>query len=299
MNMTKFTTHKTVDYSLSDVVACLVFQILTVVLLKLIADTFGMIETIFAAVAYIASVVIFGCNIITYFFLDRPAIALTTLFTYTALGIRCSTISFYFHDYINQQALAVWLHQLGINVIRADASTIGLIIFITIGICVQVLGISLLNFLMPKQLKKKEIYVSCLAATALLTVLCYLPQPDDISLIFILSMVKSLVFAPTIPLLCAMTSNVEDRTKLSSFSILSTIKIGMGLGSALTGIFLFSFGYASFTHDIMSWYTIQGIRWLSSLIPALFFVFSIAIILLYPKTKTNDSAFLNYFDDII
>ena len=283
LKMIKLTTYKKIDYPLSDVVACLVFQILAIILLKLLAGTFGMTEAICVVLAYVAYISVFGYNMMSYFFQDKPTIALAALLSYIALGIRCSTVSFYILDYVNQQALALWLRQWGINVTSADAGMIGLIILLTIGISVQVLGFFLYYRLTFLRQNKKAIYVLCLAATTLLTALCYLPELDDISLIFMLSTLRAMAFAPTIPLLWEMAEDAADNKKLYSYRVTSTVKVGVGLGTLVTGLILLSFGYASSSPDILSWWnTIQAIRWLSSIIPALFFASSIAIILLYP-----------------
>lgn len=301
MNIGKVTTGKRIDYSLSEVVANLAYQFLMIFLVKLVADTFSIAEAMYAVLAFIMFQTVCRGNMISHFLMNKPAIALATLCTFIALGIRCIAIGYYFQDYVNQQALTTWLSQWGFTVARGEAYTTGLLLFMALSLVMQVLGIILFTIFMPKHIRKEELYIYCLAATALLTALCYMPQSDDISLIFLLSMIKSLVYAPTIPLLWMMACHAYDGeygTPSRSYSVTSTIKLGLGLSGALTGLLLLSFGYSS-KFDVLSWHTIQGIRWLSSMIPAMLFMISIAIMLLYPKPKPNDSSMLNYIDEIM
>lgn len=299
--MTKFTTRKTIDYPLSDVVACLVFQILAVVLLKLIADTYGMAEAMYAVIAFVIFQSVCRGNMISQFLMNKPAIALATLYTFIAIGIRCITIGYYLQDYVNQQALATWLKHWGIMVAHKDAYTAGLLLLMVLSVVMQILGIILITIFMPKQIRKENLYIYFVTATALLTALCYMPQPDDISLIFLLSMLKSLTYAPTIPLFWLIACNTKVMkygSPFFSYSVTSTIKLGLGLSGVLTGLLLISFGYFS-KYDVLSWHTIQGIRWLSSIIPAIILVLSMAIVWLYPKPKSKESAMLNYIDEIM
>ena len=307
MDITKVTTQKSADYSLGDVIANLVFQLMMVLLLKYVADTFGMTEAICAALTYVIFIIFGGHNIIIYFYLHKPAIALITVFTYMALGIRCSTISYYFHDYVDQQALTVWLNQWGADVMRKDAYIVGLSTFMAFGAIGQILG-TFLTLFINRRYKEQNVYIWCLIATALLTGLCYMPQPDDITLIYLLSLLKSVAYAPTIPLLWIITCKVADDVKMPSHryetvfwfcGIRSAIKVGLGLGAVIAGLLLFSFSYTSVTYDALSWQTIQAIRWTSSIIPALLFAFSAGVLMVYPIAKSHDRSMLEYIDDIM
>ena len=217
-----------------------------------------------------------------------------TLFVFITLAVWGSAMSFYFQSYTDQQALAAFLGSLGMDVSREEAYATGFSLFNTVGALVQFLGVILLSNYLANRFGKKETFVVCLSLTALFTALFYLPQPDDIGLMFVLCVLKSLAYAPTVPLLWAMIGDVADHIEFSShrratgfcFSgVVFALKAGLGLGGALAGMLLTAFGYVSGTTEAQSWEAIQGIRWVSSVIPALLFAVGVVALFYYPITK--------------
>lgn len=296
MKKKKITIVENIGYSIGDISGNLLFQILMVVLLKIISDAIGMTGAVYASIAYVVIVAVCGYCVIPYFFRKKPIIAISTLFTYVATGVRYSSLGFYFQDYVNPQVLTGWMNQWGISVSREDAFTTGLAVFMVLGAIMQFLGVFLFSLFWEKHGKNKEVYFLCLIITAFLTAICYLPQPDDITLIYLVSMMKSLTFAPTVPLLWAMTHNMVDGKEYSLnchptgfrfFGVTSFMKAGLGLGGALTGMLLLYFGYVTVTVDALSWHTIQSIRWVSSIIPALLYAFGGIIILKFMNTASK------------
>lgn len=268
--MKKNTTLVTICYPFGEISGSLLFQILTVFLLKIIADTFGMTEAIFAAMAYVVIITVCGYSMIHYFIKNNLNVALATLMTYIALGVRCSSLGFYFQDYIDQQTLTTWINQWGLNISREDAYVTGLAVLVVIGSLMQFLSIILFSLFLEKHENKRVTSMLCLMVTAFLTALCYLPQPDDVTIIYLVSMLKSIAFAPIVPLLWTMASGFSEVT--------SVMKIGLGIGGALAALLLLCFGYVSVTADVLSWHTVQSIRWVSSILPALLFISGLAIL---------------------
>ena len=141
---------------------------------------------------------------------------------------------------------------------------------------------------------KKTTFVVCLSLTALFTALLYLPGEGDVTLVYVLGILKSLSYAPTIPLLWAMIADVADYMEYQNhrratgfcFSgMVFALKIGLGLGGALTGLVLSVFGYQSGGVVMQSSSATYGIRLVASIIPALLFLAGIIALSRYPITK--------------
>lgn len=228
---------------------------------------------------------------------DTPwrAMFVLTLFVFITLAVWGSAMSFYFQEYADQQALATWLQRWGIEATRETAYSVGFSLFNTEGAVVQFFGVILLSERLANRHGKKETFVVCLALTALFTAMFYIPSPDDIGLMFALNVMKSLAYAPTVPLLWAMLGDVADHVEYQNhrratgfcFSgVVFALKAGLGLGGALAGLVLSAFGYISNSTGMQPWTAIQGIRWVASLIPALLFAVGVVALLFYPITKS-------------
>ena len=63
------------------------------------------------------------------------------------------------------------------------------------------------------------------------------------------------------------------------------LKVGMGLGSAVAGVIISAFGYQPGSVSIQNESAMEGIRLVSSIVPALLFCVGIAALYLYPITK--------------
>jgi GPH family glycoside/pentoside/hexuronide:cation symporter len=67
--------------------------------------------------------------------------------------------------------------------------------------------------------------------------------------------------------------------------VVFALKAGLGLGGAFAGLILSGFGYASGLNVVQSEQAIQGIRLVSSLVPALLFAVGVAALFFYPISK--------------
>jgi Na+/melibiose symporter-like transporter len=222
---------------------------------------------------------------------------------------------FYFQNYVNQDALyefirsmglvrtegeelgwfASILNSFGLIAYSADkAYSIGLSLFNMIGALVQLVGVITLSEFLANRFGKRSTFIVCLSLTALLTAAFILPAPTSIGMIFLLGALKSLAYAPTVPLLWAMIADVADHmeyvthrraTGLCFSGVVFSLKAGLGVGGAIAGMILSIFGYvndATVTQDATS---LLGIRLASSIVPALCFFVGVAALFFYPITK--------------
>ena len=162
-------------------------------------------------------------------------------------------------------------------------------------IVIQLLGIMFLSQYLANKYGKKQTYMVCLTLTALFTAMFYLPSPVDVSFIFGLCIFKSLAYASCVPLLWAMIGDVADHVEYVNhrratgfcFSGISfALKAGLGLGGALAGLILSCFGYESGQISVQSSSAMEGIRLVSSIVPAILFGIGVIVLLFYPITKT-------------
>lgn len=210
------------------------------------------------------------------------AVVLLTFFLFIALAMWNSAMSFYFRYAVDHKSLADFLNVLGMQVDRHYAYSVGFSVFNISAALIQLLGILCLSQYLARRYGKKEVVTVCLLLTALFTALFWIPQKTDVPLMFVLNLLRSLAYAPTIPLLWAMMGDVADHVEYLSnrrstglcFSGMTfSLKLGLGFGGVLTGFLLSVFGYASGDGSgavlVQSEMAETGIRLTSSLVPAL------------------------------
>ena len=202
-------------------------------------------------------------------------------------------MNFYFQYNVDQRSLYDFLSHF-ITLEEEDAYSIGFSAFNMMGAIVQFLGVICLSRFLANKYGKKSVFVICLSLTAFFTALFYIPQPTDVSLLFVLNFMRSLAYAPTIPLLWAMIGDVADHIEYENhrratgfcFSgIVLALKIGLGLGGAIAGVIISMFGYVSGNVTVQNESAMEGIRLVSSLVPAFLFGVGVVALRYYPITK--------------
>ncbi len=240
------------------------------------------------------------------------ALFVLTLVLYVTLAMWGSGMSFYFQSYVDQQSLYAFLDQLGLvasdggrrwelleafNLVahrQGDAYAIGFSLFNMVNAVVQFLGVILLSGFLANRWGKKSTFIVCLALTTLFTALFYLPRPTDVAALYVLCLLKSLAYAPTIPIFWAMVADVADHieyvnhrraTGFCFSGMVCALKVGLGIGGALAGGLLSAFGYVSGSTAAQSASAVTGIRWVASLLPALLFALGLVCLYFYPITQ--------------
>ena len=182
----------------------------------------------------------------------------------------------------------------GMNVDQDEAYSIGFSAFNMSGAIVQFLGVICLSRYLANKYGKKKVFMICLSLTAFFTAMFYIPSPTDVSLIFVLTILRSLAYAPTVPLLWAIIADVADHIEYENhrratgfcFSgIVLALKVGLGLGGAIAGILISMFGYVSGNVSVQNESAMEGIRLVSSIVPAFLFAVGVLALHFYPITK--------------
>lgn len=237
-----------------------------------------------------------------------------TLFLFTTLAMWGSAMNYYFENYVDANALYTFLDKLGLVAVEANASfsynilnafglivnspekayEVGFGVFNMVGALVQFFGVILLSSFLANRYGKKRVFIFCLTLTAIFTALFYFPNETDIETMFVLNFLKSLAYAPTVPLLWAMIADVADHSEYVNYrratgfvfaGVVFALKAGLGIGGAILGFLLSGFGYVSGAGTAQTESAIHGIILSSSLIPAATFFIGVIALYFYPITK--------------
>ena len=242
------------------------------------------------------------------------AMFILTLFLFTTLAMWGSAMNYYFENYVDANALYTFLDKLGLVAVEANASfsynilnafglivnspekayEVGFGVFNMVGALVQFFGVILLSSFLANRYGKKRVFIFCLTLTAIFTALFYFPNETDIETMFVLNFLKSLAYAPTVPLLWAMIADVADHSEYVNYrratgfvfaGVVFALKAGLGIGGAILGFLLSGFGYVSGAGTAQTDSAIHGIILSSSLIPAATFFIGVIALYFYPITK--------------
>lgn len=238
-----------------------------------------------------------------------------TLFLFTTLAMWGSSMSYYFNYYVDKDALFNFLRHFGLvseagqtydiwhsflnafGLIALDDNSnvfaVGFSLFNMTGQLVTLIGVILLSGFLSNIFGKRNVFLVCLALTALFTSLFFFVAPGKIGLIFTINILKSIAYAPTIPLLWAMMGDVADHSewinhrRATGFvfaGIVFALKAGLGIGGAICGGIVDSFGFV--VNNVQTESAILGIRLTSGIIPAITFFIGVLALLFYTISKS-------------
>ena len=215
------------------------------------------------------------------------AMALLTFAIFITLAMWGSAMNFYFQYNVDQKSLYDFLSHF-ITIEQENVYSVGFSAFNMMGAVVQFTGVICFSRYLANKYGKKKTFIVCLSMTAFFTALFYIPTPTDVSLMFVLNFLRSLA------LLWAMIGDVADHIEYEShrratgfcFSgIVLALKLGLGFGGAIAGIIISMFGYVSGNVSVQNESATEGIRLVSSLVPALLFCVGVMALYFYPITK--------------
>lgn len=222
------------------------------------------------------------------------SMALLTFALFVTLAMWGSAMNFYFQYNVDQKSLYDFLIFFGMSIEPDEAYAVGFSAFNMMGAVVQFLGVICLSRFLANKYGKKKTFMVCLSMAAFFTALFFIPQPTDVSLMFVLNFLRSLAYAPTIPLLWAMIGDVADHIEYENhrratgfcFSgIVLALKLGLGFGGAFAGIIISMFGYVSGNVSVQNESAMDGIRLVSSFVPAILLAIGVLALHFYPITK--------------
>jgi Na+/melibiose symporter-like transporter len=169
-----------------------------------------------------------------------------------------------------------------------------------LGMIVQVLGVMLLSQPLAARFGKRNVFIVCLSLTTLLTAVIFFVPSNRVGTMFIINFLRSLAYAPTIPLLWAMMADVADygewkyNRRATGFvfaGVVFALKAGLGFGGALCGWIIGAFGYDREKIDnmaevILDEKVLLGIKLSGSIFPAITFFIGVLALLTYKISKS-------------
>ncbi|HEY9167550.1 MAG TPA: MFS transporter [Candidatus Kryptonia bacterium] len=237
----------------------------------------------------------------------------TTLFVFITLAMWGSGMFYYFTYYVDKDALFNFLQSMGLAqvpsgtggfwygilntfglIVGKDASNVsgvGFSLFNMAGMVMNILGV-MVSTALAIRFGKKAVFTIGLFFTAVFTSLFIVLPAQAVGLAFLLNILKSLAYGPTIPLLWAMMADVADysewktkrrATGLVFAGIVFGLKAGLGLGGAICGWILAAYDYVP--NVAQTAHALFGIRMAASIYPALTFFAGVIAILFYGISK--------------
>jgi Na+/melibiose symporter-like transporter len=250
-----------------------------------------------------------------------------TLFLFITLALWGSAMFYYFTYYVNKGSLFETLQSWGLvtavpggaaegwwhSVLnafgliatedRSNVSSVGFSLFNMSGQLVMILGV-LVSKALAIRFGKKKVFLVGLTLTGFWTALFIMLPADAVGLAFVLNILKSLSYGPTIPLLWAMMADVADfaewKTKRRATGvvfagIVFALKAGLGVGGAICGWLLAGYGYVP--NAIQSEHALFGIRMTASIYPAITFFIGVVALTFYGIDKALNLRIQNELDE--
>lgn len=236
-----------------------------------------------------------------------------TLFIFITLAMWGSGMFYYFTYYADKSSLFNFLQSIGLGktasgrgdfwygilntfglIVSKDGSntaSVGFSLFNMAGQFVTIIGV-IASTALATRFGKKAVFVVGLFFTTLFTALFIMLPAQAIGMAFLLNILKSLAYGPTIPLLWAMMADVADYSEWKSnrratglvfAGVVFGLKAGLGLGGAICGWILSAYNYVP--NAVQSTHALFGIRMVASIYPALAFFIGVIAILFYGIDK--------------
>jgi Na+/melibiose symporter-like transporter len=242
-----------------------------------------------------------------------------TLIHFAILSLKGGAFYNYYHYYADKAAMYDWLQGLGLTapppaqgappvggildflgyIVHADhssleGSNVADVANSVINIIEKIVFIIVIigSPLLSKAFGKKAIAVTGFALTGVVSALFYLPRPTDIGWMVALTVLAAITYGPTIPLLWAMFADVADYSewktgRRATGMVFATIgfalKAGLSVGAYLLLSLLAGYGYQANVRQSPE--TLEGIRLVSSIIPAAMFAVCTALLAVYAINK--------------
>lgn len=207
---------------------------------------------------------------------------LAAVFTLMNVAIRNASLLYYFKYYVGDDGTKIFLNFF-------DKTSI----FMSLGLLTMLIGISFTKTLCD-YFEKRSLLIALTILNAITMAVFYVIPPDQYWLMVAVNCFGTLVIGPTPALVWSMYADTADygewktgrRTTALVFSSLQFAqKLGLAVGAGLSGIILGLFGFVA--NQAQSTTAMDGIRFLFSVLPAVFALLGAAAIFFYRiDTKT-------------
>jgi len=237
-----------------------------------------------------------------------------TVLVFVTLALKGGMYIFYFENYLNENALASFLENIGFNSFIAgmnsgltsiglsefqwpkDAPTSAFSLFNGCGILMMIVGIGFSKGLADK-FGKRNVFAGALFVSTLFVLAFKFFSADNIGIIFISQILHGFFYGLTIPLLWAMIADVADysewknnrrATAIVFSAMILGLKAGLTIGGSLVAGLLAHYGYEA-SLAVQNEQTIEGIKTAVSVFASLPFFLAAACMFLYAINKPMET----------
>ena len=237
----------------------------------------------------------------------------SVVLVFITLALKGSMYIYYFNNYVDDAALAVFLQNVGFSgfiqwltaLLNAmgfhfnwptEAAASGFSLFNGSGIIFMILGI-MFSKPLADRFGKRNIYGIFLALSTVFILAFYFFPPDAISAMFISQILHGFFYGITIPVMWAMIADVADysewkNTRRATATIFSAmilgLKAGLTIGSTIGAMILKSYGYYP-DAPVQSASAIKGINLAISVFASIPFFVAAAMLFFYKINKAMET----------
>ena len=239
-------------------------------------------------------------------FKNRPWVIMLVLTTlvFITLAMKGGSYVYYFKNYVDKESLTSFiqpilnaLSNIGINFFGEDPVSAGFGLFNAGGIIFMIVGITLSKKFADKYGKRDVFGVNLFLSTLFILFFYFFPA-RSVGLMFASQILHGFFYGLTIPLLWAMIADVADfsewknnrrATAIIFSAMMVGLKGGLSIGSALLTWILGLFNYVPNSDAVQSATTIQGIKLLVSIFPAIPFLIGAGLLFFYQINKKMET----------
>ncbi|NBB23259.1 MFS transporter [Runella sp. CRIBMP] len=229
-------------------------------------------------------------------FKNIPWIIMLTVTTlvFITLAMKGGSYVYYFENYVDKVQLTAFLEPMKsfLPAFENDIS-MGLGVFNGGGILIGLIGIMLSKQLADKY-GKRNVFGASLFVSTLFIILFYFYPPQSVGLMFGSQILHMFFYGISTPILWTMIADVADysewknnrrATAIIFSAMMVGLKGGLSIGSSLLTLILGIFNYKPQTEIAQSAETINGIKMLVSIFPAIPFLIAVGLLAFYEIGK--------------
>jgi glycoside/pentoside/hexuronide:cation symporter, GPH family len=233
-------------------------------------------------------------------FKNKPWIIMlfVTILVFITLAMKGGSYIYYFENYVDKTELTAFLEPFKkfLPVFENDTS-LGLGVFNGGGILVGLIGIMLSQWFANKY-GKRNVFMASLFISTLFIIFFYFFPPKSISLIFGTQILHGFFYGISTPILWTMIADVADfsewknnrrATAIIFSAMMVGLKAGLTIGSSLVTKILGSYNYIPKSTSGQSESTVNGIKMLVSIYPAIPFLLALVLLFLYEINKKMEA----------
>jgi len=230
-------------------------------------------------------------------FKNRPWLAMfiATVFVFIYWAIKGSVGLYYTKYFVNLESLQNFLQNFGLaRSPDADVVKTGFTFYSVSGNVAMIIGV-LLAKLLAVRFGKRDVFRVCLFLAGCFTFVYVFLKPEQVFLQYLFNILSQLSYGVTVPLLWAMVADVADFTEwkthrrataMTFAGILFALKFGLSVGGFIFARLLTFYKYVP--NVAQSAFTLRGIRYMASIIPAVVFFLGVGALLFYRIDRSTE-----------